>query len=66
MNDDNKGGSLTALPVIETQVIELHFFPPFSICFKSICCESFWGKKKKKLKGKKKKQNLYGSEGFCY
>lgn len=26
MNDDNKGGSLTALPVIETQVIELHFF----------------------------------------
>ena len=27
MNDDNKGGSLTALPVIETQVIELHFFP---------------------------------------
>ena len=29
MNDDNKGGSLTALPVIETQVIELHFFPSF-------------------------------------
>ena len=54
MNDDNKGGSLTALPVIETQVIELHFFSlPFSICFKSICCESFWGKKKEKLKGKK-------------
>ena len=60
MNDDNKGGSLTALPVIETQVIELHFFfPPFSICFKSICCESFWGKKKEKLKGKKTAQPIW-------
>ena len=49
MNDDNKGGSLTALPVIETQVIELHFF--FSLLFQYVLNQyvvSPFGERRKK------------------